>query len=98
MFKSSIEGRLRDVAGELMELRQELRVIDEQLTHFQDEADDARLRALVSETPLSVREHKDASRTVAALQRDREAKVARLAKLEARQDHLLDELNSRSSP
>ena len=97
MFQSSIERRLSNVSSQLVDLRNELRVIDEQLLHFADEADDARLRALVSETPLAGREHRDASRTVEALQRDRRGKADRLAKLELKQDSLLDELNSRKS-
>ncbi len=95
MFQSSIERRLRNVSNQLVELRNELLVIDEQLLHFSDEADDARLRSLVSETPLAGREHRDASRTVTALQKDRSVKVDRLVKLEEKQDDLLDELNTR---
>jgi hypothetical protein len=95
MFQSSIERRLRNVSNQLVELRNELLVIDEQLLHFSDEADDARLRSLVSETPLAGREHRDASRTVTALQKDRSVKVDRLIKLEEKQDDLLDELNTR---
>ncbi|NNF54434.1 MAG: hypothetical protein HKN03_08330 [Acidimicrobiales bacterium] len=97
MFQSSIERRLRNVGGEIIGLRNELRVLEEQLAHFADEADDARLRSLVSETPLAGREHRDASRTVAALQRDRVVKVERLGKLEQKQDSLLDELNTRKN-
>jgi hypothetical protein len=97
MFQSSIERRLSNVSNQLVELRNELRVIDEQLLHFSDEADDARLRSLVSETPLAGREHRDANRTVTALQKDRSVKVERLVKLEEKQDILLDELNIRKT-
>jgi uncharacterized coiled-coil protein SlyX len=98
LFQSSIERRLQNVSGQLAGLRHEISVLDEQLAHFADEADDARLRALVSETPLADREHRDASRTVTALRRDRGVKVERLTKLEAKQDDLLDELNRRRTP
>ncbi len=97
MFQSSIERRLRNVSNQLVELRNELRVIDEQLLHFSDEADDARLRSLVSETPLAGREHRDANRTVTALKKDRSVKVERLVKLEEKQDSLLDELTIRKT-
>ncbi len=97
MFQSSIERRLSNVSNQLVQLRNELRIIDEQLLHFADEADDARLRALVSETPLAGREHRNASRTVTALQKDRSVKVERLIKLEAKQDSLLDELNTKKT-
>lgn len=97
MFRSSIEKRLSDISTELQVARREIGVIDEQLLHFADEADDARLRALVSETPLAAREATDAARTAAALRKDRDAKAARVSKLETKQDELLDELSKRTS-
>ncbi len=57
MSRASIERRLTDLSKELAAAREELRVLDEQIAHFADSADDARLRALVSETPLAGREH-----------------------------------------
>ncbi len=92
MSRAAIERRLTSGAAELRSAREELRVLDEQLVHFVDSADDARLRSLVSETPLASREHRDASRTVSALQRDRARWLDRIAALERRQDELLDEL------
>ena len=53
MPKSLVERRLSQVAGRLQQLRAELEVSAEQLEHLADAADDARLRALVSETPLA---------------------------------------------
>ena len=92
MSRSSIERKLNELTGELRELRAELKVVDEQLNFVVDEADDARLRSLVSETPLAASEHREAAKTVAAVRRDREAKVKRMAKLESKQDALLDQL------
>lgn len=92
MSRASIERRLVDVSDEIKRIEQELLVIDEQLAHFADTADDARLRSLVSETPLAAKEHRDAEKTVTALARDRESWAQRLRKLEERQDGLLDDL------
>ncbi len=92
MSRASIERRLIEGAAEIRSAREELRILDEQLAHFADSADDARLRALVSETPLASREHRDAARTVAALNKDRTVWVERIAKLELRQDELLDQM------
>ncbi|MGF1599948.1 MAG: hypothetical protein ACFCVK_24070 [Acidimicrobiales bacterium] len=92
MLRSSIERKLNDLTIEVRSLRAELQVVDEQLRFVVDEADDARLRSLVSETPLAASEHREAARTVAAVRRDREAKLKRLAKLESKQDALLDQL------
>ena len=88
-----MERRLTDVAGRLRALREELRVIDEQLVQLAEEADDNRLRALVSETPLADRELRDAQRHADAMSRRRAEVVEAIVRLEARQDELLDALN-----
>jgi hypothetical protein len=67
-------------------------VIDEQLVHLGDDADDARLRALVSETPLADREHREARRHADAMARRRAEVVESIAALEVRSDELLDRL------
>ncbi len=92
MSRASIERQLINGAAEIRTAKEELRILDEQLAHFADSADDARLRALVSETPLASREHREATRTVSALNKDRTVWVERIAKLERRQDELLDKM------
>lgn len=94
MSRASIERRLNDITAELRVARDELKVLDEQLQHFTDEADEARLRSLVSETPLAESEHREAAKAVTALRRDRDARLKRMAKLESKQDALLDQLTS----
>lgn len=58
------------------------------------EADDARLRALVSETPLAQKEHEQARRQVEVNRRNRDELSEELTRLEARQDELLDAYNA----
>src|SRR5918992_670101 len=71
MARSLIERRLHDVTTRLTSLRHELAVLDEQLVVFNDAADEARLRALVSETPLADQEQREASRHADAMTRSR---------------------------
>ena len=97
MSRASIERKLTHLTDELRALRDELRVLDEQLLHFVDEADDARLRSLISETPLAASEHREAAKAVAALRREHEARTKQLTKLESKQDALLDELSQVTS-
>lgn len=52
MGKRIIERRLRKTAMRLRSLRSELEVLDEHLIHLGDDAADAELRALVSESPV----------------------------------------------
>jgi len=70
-------------------------VIDEQLAALADAADEARLRSLVSETPLAEVEHRDAQRHADAMARSREAVIESIAQLERAQDDLLDRLEVR---
>jgi cell division septum initiation protein DivIVA len=96
MSKSLVERRLSQVAGRLRQLRDELDVSAEQLAHLADVADDARLRALVSETPVADVDHRQAERHAEAMRRHREAVLDEIAKLERSQDELLDRLVAES--
>jgi cell division septum initiation protein DivIVA len=90
--RSTIEKKLTQTVADLHRAREEIRVLDEQIAYFADNADDARLRSMVSETPLAEQEHRQAARTVAALQRDRSVWRERIDKLERLQDSLLDRM------
>ena len=97
MGRTLIERRLRDTSDRLKIVRAEIGVAEEQLAHFADEADEARLRALVSETPLAEQDHREASRHAEAMRRHRDGLVAEAAQLEAAQDDLLDRLVAASA-
>ncbi|MFN0092453.1 MAG: hypothetical protein ACKVWR_19645 [Acidimicrobiales bacterium] len=92
MSRSMLERRLTEVSDRLKRLRQDLAVAEEQLAHFAGEAAEARLRALVSETPLSVREHREAQRHADAMDKHRGDLLREIEKLERSQDDLLDKL------
>jgi recombinational DNA repair ATPase RecF len=92
-----VERRLIELSARLKRLEEELRVVDEQLAHFADEAEDARIRALVSETPLADREHREANRHAEAMRRHRAEVVADIEKIEQSQNDLLDRLASEPS-
>ena len=89
-----VKRRLTGVSRQLRALRDEVRVLDEQLAHFNDDADDARIRSLVSENQLAERDHRDAQRHADAQAAHRAKLVARIAELERRQDELLDQLGA----
>lgn len=97
MTRSLLERRLGEVAGRLRELRQELVVSDEQLSHLAEQADEARLRALVSETPLAEQEHREAHRHAEAMSRHRGDVQSEIDRLERAQDELLDRLSAELS-
>ena len=92
MAKSLVERRLIEVGDRLKALRADLRVADEQLAHLAEEAEESRLRSLVSETPLAEREYRKAQRHADAMERHRQEVGAEIARLEQAQDELLDRL------
>jgi len=92
MRRSLVERSLRDVHRTLVRVREELAVLDEQLTVLSETAEDARIRSLVSETPLAGHEYADAQRSVDAANRGRAALLVMISDLERRQDELLGKL------
>ncbi|MGI9624188.1 MAG: hypothetical protein ACR2PK_15235 [Acidimicrobiales bacterium] len=94
MKRSMVERRLMENGDELKRAREDLRVSTEQLEHLANEADEARLRALVSETPLSEQSFQEASRHAEAMRRHHTELQARISELEARQDQLLDQMSA----
>lgn len=89
MQRFLLERRIRDVHARLVRAREELAVLDEQLAVVSEEAEDARLRSLVSETPLAAHEYAEVRRHADAMARAREALRASVEELTHRQDELL---------
>jgi predicted nuclease with TOPRIM domain len=94
MPQSILQRRLVDVSERLKRLRAELAVTEEQLAFLEDEADDARLRALVAETPLGDVEARDTRRHADALTRHRDALTRSVGELVREQDALLDRMSA----
>jgi hypothetical protein len=84
-----LEHRLRDVHTRLVRAREELAVLDEQLDVVVEAADEARLRSLVSETPLAAHEYAEIQRHADAMAKARAAMAGNVAELERRRDELL---------
>jgi hypothetical protein len=94
MRRATITRRLSTVSRRMQKLREELVVVDEELFMVAADADDARVRALVSETPLAERQAAEASRHLSAIEARRTEIVVELRDLEAMQDDLLDRLRA----
>ncbi len=94
MPRSLIERRLREVSARLRQARAELVLLDEQMAFFAGAAEDTRIRALVSETPLADHEHAEAQKHADAMARSRAAVAASVAELE----HAVDDLLGRLEP
>lgn len=92
MTRTLLQRRLIDVSDRLRRLRADLAVAEEQCAFFESEAEDARLRALVSETPLAEAEAHEVRRHADAQLRHREALRRAISELEREQDALLDRM------
>ena len=88
-----IERRLRETVVRLRRLRVELSVVDEQLSHLDDEADDKALRSLVSETSGAGVEYREAQLHADAMRKHRLHVQDSILELEAKQDELLDKMS-----
>lgn len=89
-----IQRRLLDVSERLRKVRAELQVNEEQVLYLEEEADEARLRAIVSETPLAAREEREARRHAETLARHRDDLRQAIEELEAERDALLDRMSA----
>ena len=90
--RSMIERKLRDNGDELKRVREELRISHEQVQFLDAEAEEARIRAMVAETPVAEQELQEAARHADTMRRHHSELEARLGTLETRQDELLDEM------
>ncbi|MDE3087037.1 MAG: hypothetical protein KGJ77_09760 [Acidobacteriota bacterium] len=96
MRRALVERSLKDVHVRLVRARQELAVLEEQLGALSEAADEARIRALVSETPVAGSDYGDAQRHADAAARAHQALKATIDELEHRQDELLSRLGDRN--
>ena len=96
MHRVLLERRIRDVHTRLFRAREELAVLNEQLSVVQESADEARVRSLVAETPLAAHEHSEAARHADAMAKARAALAGTVSDLEQRQDELLADVASAS--
>jgi hypothetical protein len=92
-----IQRRLSQVSARMRELTEELRVVEDQMSHIVDEADEKSLRALVSETPSAAFEYRDAKKHADVIQRHHQQIIAELADLDRRMNSLLDRMKEPSA-
>lgn len=89
-----VERRLRRTVVRLRELRDELRIADDQLLSLRSDADDLGIDAAIGVVGATG-EHRRAAEQAAAMEAHRRHLVSSIAALEARQDQLLDQMSAR---
>jgi chromosome segregation ATPase len=96
MFENMIvERRLRNTSRSLRALKEELRIVREQLEHLEDDARDKEIRSLVSETPLASRDFEEAERHRFVMESHVGRLQLQIIELERQQDILLDRMSAR---
>ena len=81
--------RLEDVQRQLSMARESLNVLQEQVAVWNDALDDARIRALVSETPLQAHDYGELSRHVAVANAEMNRRADEVRELIEARDELL---------
>ena len=81
--------RLEDVQRELSVARESLHVLEEQVAVWNDALDDARIRALVAETPQQAHDYDELSRHVAVANAEMARRAAEVRELVTQRDELL---------
>jgi hypothetical protein len=83
--------RLEQVQRRLTVARESLAVLEEQVAKWRGDLDEARIRALVSETPLQAKEYDDLSRHVSVATAELERRAREVGALVEARDELLRE-------
>lgn len=86
-----VKRRLEDVQRHLAQARESLSVLEEQVAVWNDALDDARIRALVSETPLQSKEYDELSRHVMVANAEMQRRSLEVRELTTSRDELLRE-------
>jgi uncharacterized coiled-coil protein SlyX len=86
-----VQRRLEDLQRRLMAARESLGVLEEQVQVWNDALEDARIRSLVSETPLQAQEYDELSRHVSAANAEMKRRSQEVRTLMAERDDLLRE-------
>lgn len=87
-----IHKSLEELNDRLTRARDDLRIAEEQLLFQMDVLEDAKTRALVSETPLADRDYQVARGDYERMVRQRDDASNRIVELQREQDRLLDRM------
>ncbi|MDP6894365.1 MAG: hypothetical protein QGF73_03295 [Acidimicrobiales bacterium] len=94
MFPRSVEKRLMEVSRRIKQQKEDLLVAEEQLISLTSDADEARIRSLVSETAISDNDRRDSVRQSENMQKYCHKIRNEIQRLEEIQDALLDKMNT----
>ena len=94
MFQRSAEKRLMEISRRIKQQKEDLLVAEEQLISLTSDADEARIRSLVSETAISDNDRRDSVRQSENMQKYCHKIRNEIERVEEMQDALLDKMNT----
>ena len=94
MGKKILQSRLVDTSHQLKRLQVDYQVAEEQLVFLDHEAEDARIRSLVSETPIADKEYREAQKHAESMRRHLRELETEITKIESLQNKVLDQISS----
>ena len=96
--QTTVRRKVQDLQARVIDLRAELVVLAEQIEFMDAEVEELRVRAVVSETPLAVKEHAEAARHAELAHRARAEALEQLGRVEAERDKLLGDIAVEAGP
>jgi hypothetical protein len=87
--QATARRRAQDFQARVVSLRAEVAVLNEQIEVMDTEVEELRVRAVVSETPLAVKEHAEAARHADLAHRARSEALEQIVRCEAERDQAL---------
>ena len=91
--QATARRKVQDLQARIVTMRAEVAVLDDQIEVMDAEVQELRVRAVVSETPLAVKEHAEAARHAELAHRARQDWIDEIRRVEEERDHLLDEIS-----
>ena len=92
-----IERQLKEVSKRIAGYKDELAIAGEQLAHLENEAENARMRSLVSETAIADHERRETEQQARSMVRHYKFLTSEIEMLEERQDQLLAKMTKSDS-
>jgi hypothetical protein len=90
--QATVRRKVQDLQARVVSLRAEAAVLREQIEVIDAEVEDLRIRAVVSETPLAVKEHAEAAKHAQLAHRALRECLEQIARAESDRDQLLGEV------
>jgi len=91
--QAAVRRKVQDLQARIVALRADIAILDDQIEVMDAEVEDLRVRAIVSETPLAVKEHAEAARHAELAHRARTDTLEQIRRAELDRDHLLEEIS-----